>query len=131
MTSPPFRLFEWVMSAALISLGIHLALHPVLIAASRFYNLAFAISQTHLTILCIVVGLARMFTLATSGLWLPWCARIRALGSIVATTIWLQLGIALLLNPFGPPSPGVPLYFTLAMGELISIWRSRREANGH
>jgi hypothetical protein len=118
------------MAVAMIGLGMHLAFWPSTLLASRFSNITITISQSELMAACLVVGTTRLFTLITSGLWLPWCARVRALSSVVASAIWLQMALALMLNVAGPPSPGMPVYLALFAGELISIARARCEANG-
>lgn len=124
------RLFEWYASTALFMLGVHLFVWPDALQYSRFIQITAAVNQVGLMLICLLVGGTRLFALATMGKWLPWCARVRAICSIFAACVWVQLGLALFLNKPAPPSPGVPIYFTLAIAELMSVYRARRDANG-
>jgi hypothetical protein len=126
------RLFEWTMALILILLGLWMLVFPASMGASSFRFINAMIGNFSLMAFFLLVGFGRVAALIANGRWKVWGGRIRALGSWAGAIIWLQMAVALSLlisNVGTPPSPGIPVYFALAIAELISTYRAR--ADGH
>lgn len=118
---------EWIFASVMTMMGVHLLLWPHSLSLSRFSAVTLFLSLPSLTVVCLLVGMARLFALYTAGQWLPWCARVRSIGGGIAGIVWLQLAYALALNP--TPSLGVYMYLGAAVAEGVTVFRARREAN--
>lgn len=120
------RLFEWVMTLALLMLGVLVVQWPDALAASAFRYILWIVAPVHLGIFYIVVGGFRIAALIANGSWL-YGPYIRSVGALAGAVIWGQMDLALLLlipHAGTPPSPGIPVYFCLIIGELISVYRA-------
>lgn len=121
------RLFEWVTSSALLAIALQTAIWPQVISASNFRYILLVINSLDLSILLFFVGIIRLAALIANGRYWPTISpRLRAFGALLGALIWFQIFFALLqLVPKvgSPPSPGIPVYFALMMGELISCYR--------
>lgn len=124
-----YRLFEWTMAVALTGIGILLTISPDALAVSRFAAFGLLIYQPTLAFVCLAVGLSRGTVLFMNGRLGTYSAKFRAIASFLSATVWSQLAIALILNG-GVPSPGIPVYLALTLGEFRSIWRAARDQNG-
>jgi uncharacterized membrane protein len=126
------RLFEWTMALTLMLLGLWMLAFPASMGASAFHYINAVIGNFSLMAFFLLVGGFRISALIANGRWKIWGGRIRALGSWAGAIIWLQMAVALAMlipNVGTPPSPGIPVYFALAIAELISTYRAR--ADGH
>jgi hypothetical protein len=89
------------------------------------------VDSGHLGLFFLFFGAMRMMALMANGNWPKYGPRLRAIGAGAAAMLWGQLCISLvLLFPFnsGVPSPGIPVYLALTMGELISAYRALSDA---
>lgn len=121
------RLFEWVMTLAMLGLAIEIAIWPGTIGASSFRLILVLVSTEHMAVFFAVFGLMRIAALFANGSWPVHGPRLRAMGAGSAALMWGQMCVALLLlAPFnqGVPSPGLPVYFALTIGELVSAYRA-------
>lgn len=120
------RLFEWVMTAAMLGLAIEIAIWPGTIGASAFRYMLQVVGTQNLGTFFAVAGLLRIAALTANGRWPVYGPRIRAVAAGCGALIWFQMLIALfILAPkSGIPSPGIPVYLALTFGELISAYRA-------
>lgn len=125
-----YRVFEWTMASALVAVGAHLLIFPdALSSPSRLTSILMLVTAQQIAIFCLVFGIIRIAALIASERILPWCARIRGTCCIAGAAVWSQLAVALAHSP-GPPSPSFTIYAVLAIAELLSVLRARRDANG-
>lgn len=120
------RLFEWVMTVAMLGLAIEIFFWPGTIGASAFRYMLRVIQPELLGGFFLIVGLFRIAALYANGNWPKFGPRIRALAAGAAALIWGQMLFALFaLAPHtGIPSPGIPVYLALTLGEMISAYRA-------
>lgn len=124
------RLFEWVMTAAMLGLALEISIWPETIQASAFRFILLAVSTQFLGWFFLVAGAVRIAALVANGSWPVYGPWVRAVASGAAALIWAQMDIALfILIPLNDaPSPGIPVYFALTIGELISCYRALSDA---
>jgi hypothetical protein len=121
------RLFEWIMTAAMLGLAAEIAIWPGTIGASAFRFILSVVSAQNMGIFFFAFGVVRIAALVANGSWPVHGPKMRALGAGFAALMWGQMCIALLLlAPLnnGIPSPGIPVYFALTIGEVISAYRA-------
>ena len=125
------RLFEWVMTIIMISMALEIAVWPHTIATGSFRLMLHIISPTGLSLFFGAFGLLRIAALIANGSWPEHGPRIRAMGAGAAAFMWIQMCVALILitpQLNGVPSAGIPVYFGLTVGELISAYRAISDA---
>lgn len=128
------RLFEWTMALIQFALGVWLFVFPTAIASSSFRFINDTLSSFNLMAFFLLIGGFRIIALIANGHWRIWGARFRALMSWAGAAVWLQMGVALAMlipNVGTPPSPGIAVYFGLAVAEIISTYRARVDGNRH
>lgn len=120
------RLFEWMMTAAMLMLALEIIIWPGTIGASAFRYIARVVYPENLALFFLVIGAFRIVALFANGQWPVIGPRIRAGAAFGAAIIWGQMLAALIvLAPTtGIPSPGIPVYFAITIGELISAYRA-------
>lgn len=120
------RLFEWMMTAAMLMLALEIMLWPGVVEASAFRYIARIVYPDNLALFFLVIGICRIVALFANGNWPVVGPRIRAFAAVGAAIIWGQMLAALIvLAPkTGIPSPGIPVYFAITIGELISAYRA-------
>lgn len=119
------RLFEWVMTIAMLGMAAQIALYPDTIAASSYRLVLLIVSAENMALFFAVFGFMRIAALIANGSWPRHGPRLRAMGAGSAALMWAQLAVALILvAPDGAPSPGLPVYFALTIGELVSAYRA-------
>jgi hypothetical protein len=124
------RLFEWVMSIAMFSLGAELVLWPPTISASSFRNLSADVPAAMLALFFISCSLARMAALIVNGRSWVYGPRVRAYGALGAAIIWswmLTALFTLLADNRAIPSPGIPIFLSLVLGELYTSYRAAKD----
>ena len=124
-------MFEWVMTLAMLAIALEVAIWPSSIASGSFRILLVVISPTALSLFFGAFGLLRVAALIANGSWPEHGPRMRAMGAGAAALMWGQMCVALmLLTPGlgGLPSAGIPVYFSLTVGELISAYRAISDA---
>jgi hypothetical protein len=126
------RLFEWVMTAAMLGLTIEIMLWPETIKASAFRFMLEMISTQFLGWFFLIAGSLRVAALIANGSWPVYGPYLRSFTAGATALIWMQMDAALLvLVPINEaPSPGIPVYFALTIGELISCYRALSDV-GH
>ena len=125
------RMFEWVMTLAMLGIALEIAVWPSSIASGSFRLLLVVISPAELALFFGTFGLLRIAALIANGSWPEHGPRMRAMGAGAAALMWGQMCIALMLltpNLGGVPSAGIPVYFSLTVGELISAYRAISDA---
>lgn len=121
------RLFEWVMTSSMLGVAINLALWPESISVGAFRLILQVISASNMGLFFLAFGIVRIIALVANGSWPKHGPRLRALGACAAAFMWAQMSAALLLlalHPGALPSIGIPIYFCLSVGELISAYRA-------
>lgn len=121
------RVFEWVMTAAMLCIALTLFLSPRSIEASSFrLMLAAGYTQFAAAFFFLIAGGLRICALFANGTLPVYGPLVRAIGALAGAVIWGQMGIALLgMSPItGTISAGVPVYFALVGGELYSCFRA-------
>lgn len=125
------RLFEWVMTFAMLAIACEIAIWPNTIGASAFRFILRIVSPEDMGIFFLVFGIVRVIALIANGNWPEYGPRLRAVGAGSAALMWGQMFVALLLlapHNSGIPSPGIPVYFALTVGELLSAYRAISDA---
>jgi hypothetical protein len=124
------KLFEWVMTCAMLGVAIEIALWPETIQASSFRYMLNLISAGNMGIFFLVFGAMRVAALIANGSWPEHGPRLRAMGAGAASLMWGQMCAALfvIIHVKGIPSPGIPVYFALTVGELVSAYRAISDA---
>ena len=115
------------MTLAMLGLGIMIAIWPAMIGASAFRFMLTVVTAHNMALVFLLFGVLRIAALFANGSWPVHGPRLRAIGAGTAALMWGQMFVALLmLAPFnnGIPSPGIPVYFALTLGELISAYRA-------
>lgn len=121
------RLFEWVMTFAMLGLAIEIMIWPSTIGASAFRFVLAVVSTENMGLFFVLFGALRIAALIANGSWPVHGPKMRAFGAGASAVMWGQMCVALLLlTPInqGIPSPGIPVYFALTIGELISAYRA-------
>lgn len=121
------RIFEWTMTAGMLGLAVEMIIWPNTIGASAFRLMTLFLDPGLLTVFFLVAGVVRVVALIANGRWPKYGPRMRAFGAALGALIWAQMDMALLqLVPLnnGIPSPGIPIYFALTFGEIVSCYRA-------
>jgi hypothetical protein len=119
------RLFEWVMTAALLGVGLHLMIWPQAVAAGEFRYLLNIVGPLSIMSVMLAVGWFRMLALVANGHWPVLGPRVRALSAFAAAVIWVQMDLALVklaLSTDASPSLGIPLCAALFIGEVAATF---------
>jgi len=125
------RLFEWVMTTAMLGLAVEIAIWPSTIGASSFRFILAVVSSQNMGLFFTMFGLMRIAALIANGHWPEHGPRLRAMGAGAASLMWGQMCVALLMlapHNQGVPSPGIPIYLALTIGELFSAYRAISDA---
>ena len=125
------RMFEWVMTIAMLGIALEIAIWPSSLRSGSFRLLLIVISPTGLALFFGAFGLLRIAALIANGSWPEHGPRIRAMGAGAAALMWGQMCVALFLitpDQGGIPSAGIPVYLSLTVGELISAYRAISDA---
>jgi len=120
------RLFEWVMAAAMVLLAIETFAWPRTLEASAFYWLTAAMPAAFIAWFLLIFGMLRCAALIANGRSKIYGPRARAIGALAGAAMWAQFDLALLASftVKGPPSPGIPFWFTFTLAELYSAYRA-------
>ena len=121
------RLSELGTTMMMLFLAMHIAIWPSSIGASSFRGILQALPEAWLCGFFALIGSLRLAALIANGSWPRYGPWLRALGAMAGAFIWLQMCVALyqLVPMVGtPPSPGIPVYFTLTLLELASAYRA-------
>lgn len=126
------RLFEWVMTVAMLGLALEIVIWPATIQASAFRFILLVVSTQFLGWFFLIAGTVRIAALIANGAWPVYGPWMRVATSAAVALIWIEMDAALFMLPplTFAPSPGIPVYFALTIGELISCYRAISDA-GH
>lgn len=123
------RLFDLIMALAMIGLSAWILRWPGTLDASAFRYLSLSIDSSNVRSFLLVGGMLRIGALIANGHLPPYGSLCRALGALIGAVIWALMAFSLwiLHNETGSvPSPGVPVYLALTLGELLSFYRAFR-----
>lgn len=126
------RSFDWVMTAIMFSIGMHLLCFPQSAYVSNFRVALEQFGVWTVAAAFIVLSLSRAFGLSRwCGPYGGWCYGLCAAGSAASALVWAQLCLTLYHVPAsGPPSPFVWTYFCLTCGEVYATYRAWRDGWG-
>jgi hypothetical protein len=124
------RLFEWAMTFAMLGLAIEITIWPATIGSSAFRYMLFVVSTPFLGWFFLLAGTVRIAALISNGNWPVYGPCLRSLTAGATAIIWMQMDAALfmLVGINDAPSPGIPVYFALTIGELFSCYRALSDA---
>jgi hypothetical protein len=125
------RLFEWIMTAAMLGLAIQIAAWPSTIGSSSLRFILHFISAENIAIFFLAFGLMRIAALIANGSWPEHGPRLRAMGAGASALMWGQMcaaPITLAAAADSVPSPDIPIFLMLTVGELISAYRATADA---
>lgn len=121
------RLFEWVMTLAMLALAAEIALWPNTIEGSSIFLILSIVSAEHMALFFAAFGMLRIAALIANGSWPTHGPRLRAMGAGSAALMWGQMVAALIMLALfreSSPSPEIPIYLALTVGELVSAYRA-------
>jgi hypothetical protein len=121
------RFSELGAAAIMLGLAAHIAAWPGALEASEFSQILRVLPPACLFGGFLLSGSARLAALVANGSWPHYGPWLRALGALSGALIWFQICIALYLSAsiLGvPPSLQIPVYFVLALLELLSMYRA-------
>lgn len=124
------RMFEWISTAMMLGIAATLLLSPKSIEFSAFRLMLDAgLTQRSVEVFFLMAGWLRIIALFANGRLPVYGPAARAFGALAGAFIWGQMSVALLgLSPVtGTIAPGVPVYFALVVGELLSCVRAVRD----
>lgn len=122
-----FRLFEIVMTGAMLGLGCWVVIWPGSIGESAFRAVLEIFGVVTLTLVYLSIGVSRAFALYVNGSSFVWGPIVRAVGALGSAGVLFQMDMALVRLHFdngSDPSPGIPIFTALVCGELISTYRA-------
>ncbi len=122
------RLFEWVMSIAMVLLAVQTFIWPQTMAQSAFYWMVSFIPDGFVGLFLLGIGVCRISALIANGRSMKFGPRVRAVGALAGAVMWSQFCLALAM-PFlwsgrPEPSPGIPFWFMFTLAELYSAYRA-------
>lgn len=120
------RLFEWAMSISMVFLSIQTFVWPRTLEASAFYWMTAVTSSRFIGVFLFAFGIARCAALIANGRSHVYGPNVRAIGALAGAVMWAQFDLALIASftTKGPPSPGIPFWFTFTFAELYSAYRA-------
>lgn len=123
------RLFDWTMAGAMVGLAVMIRIWPGTIESSAFRYLSLVLSSGNVGVFLFLGGLARGVALWANGRSI-WCGPIlRSGGALVGCLIWALMASSLFVLhkvTGSTPSPGIPVYTMLCVGELACFYRAVR-----
>lgn len=123
------RLFEWIITIAMLWLALAIFIQPDALKASAFQWVALVMSPGFIVVSLFSVGWARLIGLLLNGH--AWNGRrigplIRSVTAVCCAVIWVQFDLALveLSCKQGFMSPGIPFWSMFVVGELYVAYRA-------
>ena len=120
-------MFEWIMALALAGLGTQLMLWPGSLLHSRFSTVTYLMTSETLMMVCMCTVFSRLLILFKNGALKQFGGPLRGASAFIGGLVWLQMVIAL-MNTGPVPSPTIPVYLALVIGEMISVFRAGRDS---
>lgn len=118
------RLLELANAVAMVGIAVWIVLFPD--------TEVLLISPEAAVAICMMLGMLQLAALIANGHWPFYGPLIRACCAGLAAFVWAQMCAALIQHGHHvgkPPSIDVPVYGTLALFELISMYRAMARAN--
>ena len=125
------RLFEWVVSGMMVLIGFTIALPGEVISDPLNLIIGYHImGEEGLAFLFGVVGMGRMCALYVSSQYSNFGPRIRAIGSMLGSMIWMEMTIASIWSGAmsGKVTLAAAIYGSLTIGEVVSCYRATYDA---
>lgn len=127
------RLFEWVMTLNMLGMAVEIYIWPGTLRSSVFVLTAGTLGTNFIGAFCTAVGLLRFVALMLNGhkVWGlrvgPW---IRSIASVFCAAMWGQFSLGLIHYSIvmDIPSPGIPLWSLITLGELYIAYRAIHHA---
>lgn len=119
------RLFELAMTVAMMGEGLLLLMSPRSVESSAFRFIINVMPMWLCIVIFIGLGGARVVALILNGHWMPSGAYVRAIGAVAGAVMWGQMCASLwTFNMVAdtPVSPGIPIYATLTLFEIVSMY---------
>lgn len=123
------RLFEWVMTGALLGQGLTMLVWPIAIEVGLFRYILLVAEPDILATIYLLLGIFRSVSLVIDRRFLKWGPRLRAIGASGAALLWLQMTASLVqVVPLQlAPSISIAVYFSLAVGEFYAMFRAVKD----
>jgi hypothetical protein len=121
------RVFEWVMSVAMIAVAVEILIWPQTAENNAFFWMSPWLSHGNIAMLLMTIGWMRCAALMLNGQRMfgsklgPF---IRAAGSVLSAFLWSQFAVTLLAASInqGYPSPGLPFWTMFTFGEVYAAY---------
>lgn len=136
------RLIEWYSAIVMMAWSITLAMPPDTLANPRFSAFArYGVTEEWWAAIFGIAGGARLAALYINGKW-PHGPQVRMIGSIFGAVSWAQISWMLIepeiartkgdfIVAVGMAGPAFLTYLTLAIFELMSVYRAAFDARYH
>ena len=123
------RLWEWIITVAMLALAVETLIWPQTLKASAFQWIVLVMSNWFAEIFLFSVGWTRLIGLLLNGHMIRGVRVgpiIRSASAIACAVMWVQFDIALfeLSVRQGFPSPGIPFWSMFVLGELYTTYRA-------
>lgn len=123
------KVFEWIMVCTTLGLAGQIFLWPESSRSGVFYWIAPSLRGIWMSGLFLFLGSVRFYGLTLNGHRVfghrigPW---IRAIAGVVCAVVWGQfvVGLMRLSVAQGYPSPGIPLWLMVTLGEIYIAYRA-------
>lgn len=120
------RQAEWLAAIIMAGDATVLALSPQSLEFGGFYLIGhIGLSALRLSAVLMACAACRIACLLANGRWPHAGPRCRTVCAVIGVVLWAQLGYSLLVWSLakGYIGIGVPLYATLALSELVTLFR--------
>ena len=120
------RLFEWVMSLAMVLVSVEIFIWPRTLQASAFQWMTQVLSPDFAGAILFGAGWFRVLALVANGSSMVIGPRVRAIGAICGAVMWVQFATALVKLSIEQsyPSPGIPFWYMFTIAELRIAYRA-------
>jgi len=128
------KLFEWVMTLTMLGMAVEIGFFPETLESSVFFLITDTLGTNFIGFFCTVIGLIRFGGLLFSGGILfngvrtgPW---LRAVAAVLSSAMWAQFVVGLFKFSIfqGYPTPGIPLWLFITLGEVYIAYRAMNNA---
>lgn len=120
------RLFEWVMAATVMILGLEVVIWPMTLKAPSFQWISVFGNSVVIGLSLFAVGFTRIVALIMNGASLVAGPRIRSITALMCAALWVQFAVALVIISLnqGFASPGIPFWIVATIAELYVTYRA-------
>lgn len=123
------KLFEWIMTLNTLLLGTTVLIWPAALGSSAFKYMIFISDVKAFGLIVLALGVICLTALVVNGRSYVKGPFVRAICASLRAVIWFQMLAALVVFSMttGFPSPGIPNWFSLIVGELIASYQAGRD----